>query len=324
MALLDIRHLELSIARGGEFLPVVQGASLAVEENETLGIVGESGCGKSLTALAIMGLLEGSPVRIVGGSIRFQGQDLLALSPDERRRVMGARMAMIFQEPMTSLNPVYRVGDQIREALLQHRSMTRRQVRERVLELLELVHIPDPKHRIDSFPHQLSGGQRQRVMIAMALACDPQLLIADEPTTALDVTVQKDVLELIRNLQSRTGMSVILISHDLGVVAEMCDTVAVMYRGRIVEQASTSALISDMCHPYTLGLLGSIPALDRDVEWLDAIPGRVPTLDETVPGCAFHPRCFAAKGTCMTTDPDVVAVAPSHVVRCHFPQGSSP
>ena len=323
MALLDIRTLDLSVARGRELLPVVQGVSLAVEENETLGIVGESGCGKSLTALAIMGLLEGSAVRIAGGSIRFQGRDLLALSPVERRRVMGKQMAMIFQEPMTSLNPVYRVGDQIKEAILQHRKMSGRQALELALDLLELVRIPDPMRRIDSFPHQMSGGQRQRVMIAMALACDPKLLIADEPTTALDVTVQKDVLELIRGLQARNGMSVILISHDLGVISETCDKVAVMYRGRIVEQASTSKLFSNMSHPYTLGLLSSIPALDQDVEWLDAIPGRVPTLDEAVTGCAFHPRCFAAQGACRTEDPGAAAVSPTHFVRCHFPQGAS-
>lgn len=323
MALLDIRDLDLSIARGSELLPVVQGVSLTVEEDETLGIVGESGCGKSLTALAIMGLLEGSAVRIAGGSMHFQGQDLLALSPGERRRMMGDQMAMIFQEPMTSLNPVYRVGDQIMEAIIQHRGMSRKRARERALDLLDLVRIPDPIRRIDSFPHQMSGGQRQRVMIAMALACDPKLLIADEPTTALDVTVQKDVLELMLGLQRRTGMSIVLISHDLGVIAETCDKVAVMYRGRIVEQASTSELLSNMSHPYTLGLLGSIPAPDHDVEWLDAIPGRVPTLDEAVPGCAFHPRCFAAEGSCRTVDPVAAAISPAHFVRCHFPQGST-
>lgn len=322
--MLDIRDLDLCVVRGRDVLPVVQGLSLAVEEDETLGIVGESGCGKSLTALAVMGLLEGSAVRIVGGSIQFQGRDLLRLSPPERRRVMGDRMAMIFQEPMTSLNPVYRIGDQIKEAILQHRSMSKKQVHQRVLDLLELVRIPDPVFRIDSFPHQMSGGQRQRVMIAMALACDPKLLIADEPTTALDVTVQKEVLELMCSLQTRTGMSIVLISHDLGVIAETCDTVAVMYRGRIVEQASTSALFSNMSHPYTLGLLGSIPPLDRDIEWLDAIPGRVPTLDEAVSGCPFHPRCFAARTVCTTQDPDPAAAAPAHSLRCHFPQGSQP
>ncbi len=323
MALLEIRDLDLSIARGNELVPVVQGVSLTVEENQTLGIVGESGCGKSLTALAIMGLLEGSAVRIVGGSIHFLDRDLLALSRAARRRLMGEQMAMIFQEPMTSLNPVYRVGDQIKEAILQHRNMSGKQAHQRVLDLLELVQIPDPDCRIDSFPHQMSGGQRQRVMIAMALACDPRLLIADEPTTALDVTVQKDVLELMRSLQARTGMSIVLISHDLGVISETCDMVSVMYRGRIVEHAKTEELFLNMCHPYTLGLLGSIPIPDHDVEWLDAIPGRVPTLDEVMTGCAFHPRCFAARESCRNADPSPETVAPAHFVRCHFPQGSS-
>lgn len=320
--LLDVRELDVCIVRGHGVLPAVQGVSLSVEEDETLGIVGESGCGKSLTALAIMGLLEGSAVRITGGSIHFQGQDLLALPPGERRRIMGNRMAMIFQEPMTSLNPVYRVGDQIKEAILQHRSLSRKQVHQHALDLMERVHIPDPSRRINSFPHQLSGGQRQRVMIAMALACDPKLLIADEPTTALDVTVQRDVLDLMCRLQNQTGMSIILISHDLGVIAETCNRIAVMYRGRIVEQASTSTLFSNMSHPYTLGLLGSIPSIDRDVEWLDAIPGRMPTLEEAVPGCPFHPRCFAAKAECRTKDPGAAVLAPTHSLRCHYPQGS--
>ncbi len=322
MVLLDVRELDVCIVRGHGVLPAVQGVSLSVEEDETLGIVGESGCGKSLTALAIMGLLEGSAVRITGGSIHFQGQDLLALPPGERRRIMGNRMAMIFQEPMTSLNPVYRVGDQIKEAILQHRSLSRKQVHQHALDLMERVHIPDPSRRINSFPHQLSGGQRQRVMIAMALACDPKLLIADEPTTALDVTVQRDVLDLMCRLQNQTGMSIILISHDLGVIAETCNRIAVMYRGRIVEQASTSTLFSNMSHPYTLGLLGSIPSIDRDVEWLDAIPGRMPTLEEAVPGCPFHPRCFAAKAECRTKDPGAAVLAPTHSLRCHYPQGS--
>ena len=323
MTLLAIRDLDLSIVQGNELLPVVQGISFTVEENETLGIVGESGCGKSLTALAIMGLLEGSAVRVTGGSIYFQGRDIITFTSVERRRLMGEQMAMIFQEPMTSLNPVYRVGDQIKEAILQHRTMSNKRVHDRVLELLELVQIPDPERRIDNFPHQMSGGQRQRVMIAMAIACDPKLLIADEPTTALDVTVQKEVLELLHSLQKRTGMSIVLISHDLGVISETCDRVAVMYRGRIVEHAMTSELFANMSHPYTLGLLGSIPVHDHDVEWLDAIPGRVPTLGEVVSGCAFHPRCFAAKDTCKVVDPSTQTVAKTHFVRCHFPQGYS-
>ncbi len=322
MALLDVNDLEIGIATGGKLLPVVQGISFSVEANETLGIVGESGCGKSLTALAIMGLLEGTAVRIAGGSIHFDGLDLLALTPAERRTVMGEQMAMIFQEPMTSLNPVYRIGDQIGETLLQHRAMSRRQAHDRVLELLELVRIPEPAQRVHSYPHQMSGGQRQRVMIAMALACDPKLIIADEPTTALDVTVQKEVLDLMRNLQKRTGTAIVMISHDLGVISETCDKVAVMYRGRIVEEATTAELFSNMSHPYTLGLLGSIPAVDRDVEWLRAIPGRVPTIDEALTGCAFHPRCALAQDRCKGDNPGSVAVAAAHFVRCHFPQGA--
>ncbi len=323
MALLEIRDLEIGVAQGGVSLPVVRGVSLDVDDAETLGIVGESGCGKSLTALAIMGLLEGTPVRVTGGSISFEGRDVLRLSPLERRRIMGNQMAMIFQEPMTSLNPVYRIGDQIAEMLLQHRHLSRREARNRVEELLDLVRIPEPAIRIDSFPHQLSGGQRQRVMIAMALSCDPKLLIADEPTTALDVTVQKDILQLLKDLQRRTGTAVVLISHDLGVISETCDQVAVMYRGAIVERARTRDLFSGMSHPYTLGLLASIPVVDRDVEWLNAIPGRVPTIDETLAGCAFHPRCGFAREICQTSSPAETGRGNRHSFRCHFPQGAA-
>ena len=322
MALLDVTDLELSVATPDGLLPAIRGISFSLEEDETLGIVGESGCGKSLTALAIMGLLEGSAIRITGGSVHFQGRDLLALSAQERRSVMGNRMAMIFQEPMTSLNPVYRVGDQITEAIHQHRDMSRREARERALELLERVRISDPARRVDSFPHQMSGGQRQRVMIAIALACDPILLIADEPTTALDVTVQKDVLDLMRDLQKRTGMAIVMISHDLGVISEICDKVAVMYRGKIVEYATAAELFSNMCHPYTLGLLGSIPSSDHDVEWLDAIPGRAPALEEELSGCAFHPRCPMVGDICRGIDPEITPICRNHLARCHFPQGA--
>ena len=323
MALLEVTDLKIAVAAGGKLLPVVRGVSFAVEENETLGVVGESGCGKSLTSLAIMGLLEGSQVRITGGSIRFDGRELTTLGANERRTIMGDQMAMIFQEPMTSLNPVYRVGDQIVETLRQHRDMSKRQARDRAVELLDLVRIPEPARRVDSFPHQMSGGQRQRVMIAMALACDPKLLIADEPTTALDVTVQKEVLDLMADLQKRMGTAIVLISHDLGVIAETCDKVAVMYRGKIAEAAATDELFSNMSHPYTRGLLNSIPVVDRDVDWLEAIPGRVPTIDEVLPGCAFHPRCSMAKALCKTDDPDARDVAQGHAVRCHFAEGTS-
>ena len=320
MALLEVRDLELAVAAGSRLLPVVRGISFAVEENETLGIVGESGCGKSLTALAIMGLLEDTPIRITGGSIRFEGRELLTMAPAERRTLMGNRMAIIFQEPMTSLNPVYRVGDQIVEVLRQHRDLSASEARERAVRLLELVQVPEPDQRVDSYPHQLSGGQRQRVMIAMAIACDPRLLIADEPTTALDVTVQKEILELLRDLQKRMGSAIVLISHDLGVIAETCDRVAVMYRGTIVEEAAARELFSNVAHPYTRGLLASIPPADRDVEWLEAIPGRVPAIDHEVPGCAFHPRCPFTRDLCRARDPETRLFASGHLLRCHFPQ----
>jgi len=227
-------------------------------------------------------------------------------------------MAMIFQEPMTSLNPVYRIGDQIVEVLQQHRKMSLSAYRSRALELLELVKIPDYEQRIDSYPHQLSGGQRQRVMIAIALACDPKLIIADEPTTALDVTVQKDVLDLMLDLQQRTGTSIILISHDMGVIAETCDRVAVMYRGRIIESAQTQELFANIQHPYTRGLLDSIPSIDSEAEWLDAISGKVPTIEESLSGCAFHPRCSYAQTNCGTTMPERKLLNTDHLVRCHF------
>ena len=318
MALLEVENLEIAVSARGKLLPVVQGVSFDVDENETLGIVGESGCGKSLTSLAIMGLLGGTTVRITGGSIHFDGMNLLTLTEKERRAIMGNRMAMIFQEPMTSLNPVYRIGDQIVENLRQHQNLSRAAARDRSVELLTLVRIPNPSERIDSFPHQMSGGQRQRVMIAMALSCDPKLLIADEPTTALDVTVQKEVLDLMADLQTRMGTAIVLISHDLGVIAETCNKVAVMYRGKIAEAASAADLFEELLHPYTRGLLNSIPVVDSDVEWLETIPGRVPTLEETLTGCAFHPRCALATDLCASTAPQTTQFKPGHSVQCHF------
>lgn len=318
MALLEVEDLEIAVATRGALLPVVRGVSFTVDDAETLGIVGESGCGKSLTSLAIMGLLDGTAIRVTGGSIRFDGLDLLAMKPKERRAIMGKRMAMIFQEPMTSLNPVYRVGDQIIENIRQHQALSARAARDRAIELLDMVRIPDPGQRIDSYPHQMSGGQRQRVMIAMALSCDPKLLIADEPTTALDVTVQKEVLELMSDLQTRMGTAIILISHDLGVIAETCHKVAVMYRGKVVEAAPTKTLFSHLGHPYTRGLINSIPVADHDVEWLDAIPGRVPILQEEISGCAFHPRCGRAEALCQLDEPGPHRLTAEHFSRCHF------
>ncbi|MCP1200248.1 oligopeptide/dipeptide ABC transporter ATP-binding protein [Notoacmeibacter sp. MSK16QG-6] len=324
MPLLEVDNLEIAIAMRGQLLPVVRGISFSVDEGETLGIVGESGCGKSLTSLAIMGLLDGTPVRITGGDIRFEGQDLRQLNRRERRAIMGSRMAMIFQEPMTSLNPVYRIGDQIVENLRQHQKISQKAARARAIELLELVRIPEPQQRVDSYPHQMSGGQRQRVMIAMALSCDPKLLIADEPTTALDVTVQKEVLDLMADLQERMGTAIVLISHDLGVIAETCDKVAVMYRGKIAEAAPTDDLFARLAHPYTRGLLNSIPVVDRDVEWLEAIPGRVPGIDEDIEGCAFHPRCPRAQDICRRNEPKQHRIGNEHTSHCHFAEEAAP
>ena len=318
MALLEVENLSIAVAGASKWIPVVEDCSFSVEERQTLGVVGESGCGKSLTAMAIMGLLEESQVRVTAGKIVFDNENLLNLPPNQRRKIMGDKMSMIFQEPMTSLNPVYRIGDQIVEAIKQHRKMSAAQYRTRALELLKLVKIPNHTQRIDSYPHQLSGGQRQRVMIAMALSCEPKLLIADEPTTALDVTVQKEVLQLMLDLQDRTGTAIVLISHDLGVIAETCNEVAVMYRGRIVESSTTKELFGNIQHPYTHGLLKSIPSIDAEAEWLDAIPGRVPTLEENLAGCAFHPRCPHAQSECTDTQPSALCTKSDYVVRCHF------
>lgn len=312
MALLEVNNLSIAVGK----TPVVSKVSFDVERGETLGIVGESGCGKSLTALAIMGLMSGTQVRITSGSINFDGRDLLAMKDKERRKIMGSGMAMIFQEPMTSLNPVYKVGEQIMEMVLQHESLSKNAAEARAIELLRLVRIPDPESRIYAYPHQMSGGMRQRVVIAMALACNPDLLIADEPTTALDVTVQAQILYLLQDLQEEVGMGMIMISHDLGVIAENCQSVAVMYRGRIVESASTEDLFVEAWHPYTRGLMDSIPDVQKDVEVLAAIPGRVPTIDEVIKGCAFHPRCSKTTDLCIQKQPERQQQA-GHGVVCH-------
>jgi peptide/nickel transport system ATP-binding protein/oligopeptide transport system ATP-binding protein len=294
----------------------VDGVDLSLAPGRTLGIVGESGCGKSMLSLSIMRLVP-PPGRVVAGSVRLAGRDLLNLSSREMRDVRGRDVAMIFQEPMTSLNPVHSVGFQIVEALRSHRGGSARALREEAIEALRQVRIPAPERRFDEYPHQLSGGMRQRVMIAMALACRPKLLIADEPTTALDVTVQAQILDLLRELQASTGMAIILITHDLGVVAEMADEVAVMYAGRVIERASARALFEDPQHPYTLGLLGSIPRLDEERERLLAIEGMVPPPFALPAGCRFHPRCPFADATCGEgTPPPLRALAPAHEAAC--------
>jgi peptide/nickel transport system ATP-binding protein len=281
----------------------------------TLGLVGESGCGKSVTALAIMGLLPKGSAN-VSGRVGFEGINLLDLTDGAMRDLRGDRLAMIFQEPMTSLNPAYTVGEQIAETLIRHRGLTRAQARACAIELLRDVQIPSPEQRVDDYPHKLSGGMRQRVMVAIALACDPQLLIADEPTTALDVTIQAQVLDLIRGLKRKTNAAIVLISHDLGVVAEICDEVAVMYAGEIVEHAPVDALFKNPQHPYTIGLLASIPRLDRRVKTLATIEGSLPDMSELPQGCRFAPRCPFAGEICVSGVPPIVDIGLRHWSRC--------
>jgi peptide/nickel transport system ATP-binding protein len=299
----------------GRTVHAVDSVDLTVERGATLGLLGESGCGKTVTSLAIMGLLPKGNAAVTG-SVRFEGAELVGLSDRDLSDLRGDRLAMIFQEPMTSLNPSYTVGEQIVEVLVRHRGLGRGEARRRAIELLQRVHIPSPEARFGDFPHRLSGGMRQRVMIAMALACDPELLIADEPTTALDVTIQAQMLELMRDLKSTSGAAIILITHDLGVVAEVCDEVAVMYAGEIVERASTARLFEQPEHPYTVGLLGAIPRLDRRSETLATIDGVVPNMAEVPRGCRFAPRCPFAVEACLSARPALAAVAPGHWSRC--------
>jgi peptide/nickel transport system ATP-binding protein len=299
----------------GRITHAVDQVDLTVANGATLGLVGESGCGKSVTSLAIMGLLPKRSAEVTG-TIRFDGFDLLEVPDETLRDLRGNRLAMIFQEPMTSLNPSFTIGDQIMEVILRHRGGSRRQARERAIALLRRVHIPSPEKRIDEYPHKLSGGMRQRVMIAMALACDPRLLIADEPTTALDVTLQAQILDLMRELKAASGAAIILITHDLGVVAEVCDEVAVMYAGEIVERAPVDELFAAPQHPYTVGLLGSIPRLDRRSSHLATIEGMVPNMTSPPSGCRFAARCPFAADACIAAPPPFVAVSPSHWSRC--------
>jgi peptide/nickel transport system ATP-binding protein len=313
--LLEVRGLRTSFAVEGRELTAVDGVSLDLEPARTLAIVGESGCGKSVTALSIMGLIASPPGK-VEGEIVFEGADLMRISAAEMRELRGNRLSMIFQEPMTSLNPAFTVGEQIAEVLLRHRAVSHEEARARAIELLRQVHVPSPETRFDDYPHRLSGGMRQRVMIAMALACRPRLLIADEPTTALDVTIQAQILDLMRTLREETGTAIILITHDLGVVAELADEVAVMYAGRIVERADVDRLFADPQHPYTVGLLGSIPRIDLDQPRLPAIEGLVPNPLEPIAGCRFHPRCPFAIARCRSENPPLAPVAPQHSSAC--------
>ena len=314
-SLLELRGLTVDFATDDGVVHAVDGIDLALDRGRTLGLVGESGCGKSVTSLAIMGLLppENSTV---GGAVVFEGRDLLTLDAHLLRDLRGARLAMIFQEPMTSLNPSYTIGDQIIEAIQRHQDLDKAAARARAIEVLKLVRIPSPEKRVDDYPHKLSGGMRQRAMIAMALACGPQLLIADEPTTALDVTIQAQILDLMCGLRRDTGTAIILITHDLGVVAEMADDVAVMYAGQIVERAAVHDLFARPEHPYTVGLLGSIPRLDEKRERLPSIEGRVPDMTRPPPGCRFAARCPFVEPECIAAPPVLVEVAPGHLSRC--------
>ena len=309
----------LGVAMGG--VPVLEDVSFAIAPGETLGLVGESGCGKSVTALSIMRLLPEPPARIASGRIVFDGTDLLDLDAERLRSIRGDRIAMIFQEPMTSLNPVFSIGDQIGESLIVHRGASRAAARAEAARLLDLVGIPAAASRLDRYPHELSGGQRQRAMIAIALACKPRLLIADEPTTALDVTVQAQILDLIARLRRELGMAVLLITHDLGVVAEFCDRVAVMYAGRIVEEAPATALFAAPGHRYTEALLRSMPAANAPGRDLPSIPGSVPPPAARGAGCVFAPRCGFATPRCRAELPPLGA--PPHRLRCWHPAGAA-
>ena len=317
--LLSVENLQLSFS--GVAAPnIIDGVSLSVNPGETLCIVGESGCGKSVTALALMGLLASPPARIVGGRAVFEGQELFTLSERRRADLRGNQMAMIFQEPMTSLNPSFTIGHQIVESIERHNDVTRQQAHDRAVEMLRLVHIPAPERRMNAYPHQMSGGMRQRAMIAIALANEPKLLIADEPTTALDVTIQAQILNLINRLQKEAGTAMIMITHDLSVVAEVADHVAVMYAGRVVETGSVEQIFSDPQHPYTIGLFGSIPSLDRREGRLATIEGSVPPLEFMPKGCRFATRCPFADRRCQDETPPEIEPAPGHRAACwHAP-----
>jgi peptide/nickel transport system ATP-binding protein len=316
VALLDVRDLRTSFFTPRGEARAVDGVSFSVDAGRTLGLVGESGCGKTMTALSILRLTPPSGV-VVGGEIVFDGRNLLALSDGEMRRVRGNAIAMIFQEPMSSLNPVFTVGNQIAEAVRLHQRLSRRAARDKAIEMLTLVEIPEAERRVDDYPHQLSGGMRQRVMIAMALSCHPRLLIADEPTTALDVTIQAQILDLLAGLQRRFGMALILVTHDLGIVAERADEVAIMYAGRIVEHAPVEAIFAHPLHPYTRGLLRSIPKVGAEkARRLEAIPGLVPDLLSLPSGCHFRDRCEYAIERCATVDPSLEQWQPRHAAAC--------
>ena len=313
---LSVRDLSVAFRTDSGEILAVEDVSFDLARGEVLGIVGESGSGKSVTALTVMRLLQMPPARIRSGSILYEGQDLLALKEAQMRRIRGRSISMIFQEPMTSLNPVFTIGDQIVETILAHETVSAASARKRAIDLLGRVGIPTPSRRIDDFPHQMSGGQRQRVMIAIALACKPRILLADEPTTALDVTIQAQILDLLRNLQQEFDMSVVMITHNMGAIADFADRVLVMYAGRVVEEAGVHEIFEKPHHPYAAALLASVPLLDDDRRRLAAIPGQLPNPSEWPPGCRFAPRCLQATAQCQEAIPDFRKVGVSARVAC--------
>ena len=319
--LLDIRGLKTWFKTDDGLVRAVDGVDLRIDRGETVGVVGESGCGKTVTARSVLKLIDMPPGRFEGGQILWQGRDLIPLPNEDMDKIRAREIAIIFQEPMTSLNPVYTVGDQIAEVLRQHQNLGRKQAIDGAIEMLRLVNIPNPAKRAHDYPHQFSGGMRQRVMIAMAMSCRPMLLIADEPTTALDVTIQAQILELMQEMKQRLGMAIMLITHAMGVVAETCQRVVVMYAGKVVEEAPVEALFGNPRHPYTQGLIRSIPRVDRAAnadhkKRLEAIPGTVPSLLDPPPGCRFAPRCRYASSVCVEAMPPLREVAPGHKVAC--------
>lgn len=317
--LLEVRNLKTYFDVRGGVLKAVDDVSLTINAGETLGLVGESACGKTVTASSIMRLVPIPPGRIAGGEILFEGTDILKMPASEMRNVRGNRISMIFQEPMTSLNPVFTVGDQVEEAIRLHEKLPPGEAHNRVIEAFRLVRIPAPETRVNDYPHQMSGGMRQRVMIAMALACRPRLMIADEPTTALDVTIQAQILDLMNNLKEETGASILFITHDLGVIAEMAQRIVVMYAGKIMEAADAETLFGDPQHPYTVGLMSSIPVLGigKKQRRLSTIPGVVPSLFKLPEGCLYNDRCSESNKACTHAEPRVIDLGNGHIVRCH-------
>lgn len=313
--LLEVKNLKTYFYTDNGVVKSVDDVSFSIKRGETLGIVGESGCGKSITLLSIMQLIENPPGKIVGGEILYKNENLLTKKDAEMRAIRGNKIAMIFQEPMTSLNPVFTIGQQIMEAILIHNKVNKKEARQRAIEMLKLVNIPIPEKRIDEYPHQLSGGMRQRIMIAMALSCNPDLLMCDEPTTALDVTIQAQILTLINELKTRLNAAIMMVTHDLGVISDVADNVMVMYAGKVVEYANVDEIFENPLHPYTSGLMNCIPKIDEEVKELSVIKGMVPNFDEMPKGCAFAPRCNYAKSICSKKMPELKELN-RHKIRC--------